>query len=277
MKDFLTINDTFIPQILIEEKDFIVVYKPPRMHSSPINNSRKTSVQETTVHKGSVLDWCSREYPEIADLHGRKPGEGGLLHRLDYETQGIMLLARTLPGMEALLEQQKQGKIIKEYSALTSESETMLPGFPRENPKIPSKDIVSFVTQPVSQMTQPQFRITSAFRAYGSGRKVVRPVLEGKPYITEIIETGTVLSGINFFRLSISKGFRHQIRCHLAWLGMPIINDDLYGGISFGNGLLGLRASSISFIDPASKKELTYSIPSLVYEMAGPAKLSGAC
>jgi 23S rRNA pseudouridine1911/1915/1917 synthase len=62
------------------------------------------------------------------------------------------------------------------------------------------------------------------------------------------------------FKLRIWKGFRHQIRAHLAWFGMPILNDKLYGGVSFGNGLLALRAYSISFTDPSSGEELSYSI-----------------
>ena len=65
------------------------------------------------------------------------------------------------------------------------------------------------------------------------------------------------------FKIKITKGFRHQIRSHLAWIGMPIINDELYGGIHHGKGILALRASSISFNDPASEKKCTYSIPAL--------------
>jgi len=240
------IADLYKPQTLAEEKDFLIVYKPPRMHSA----SQSFSTE-------SLFSWCVRNYPEVGELNGRNKGEGGLLHRLDYETQGLMLLARSNLGMEALLEQQGQGKIVKEYSALALKNGVVLPGFPKEKPGFSPGSAIE---------------ITSAFRPYGPGRKAVRPVLIGGaknkkpqvPYITEIVESKlTAAEGLGnclSLRLRISKGFRHQIRCHLAWLGMPILNDVLYGGTAFGNGYLALRACSLAFADPATGDERSYSI-----------------
>ena len=242
------------PQVLAEEKDFLIVYKPPRMHSTPQAFSAE-----------SLYTWCLQRFPEVGELIGRNKGEGGMLHRLDYETHGIMVLARSKIGMEALLEQQEQGKILKEYSALTGESGIVLPGFPKEKPELQPGDAIS---------------ITSAFRPYGKGRKAVRPVLTGdtkknmtdKFYITEILESklisafGSMPAGLGncmSLRLKISKGFRHQIRCHLAWLGMPILNDALYGGSAFGNGCLALRACSLAFADPVTGEGRRYEISGL--------------
>jgi len=243
-----------MPQVLEEEKDFLIVYKPPRMHSAPQASSAE-----------SLFTWCVRIFPEVGELSGRNKGEGGLLHRLDYETHGLMLLARSKLGMEALLEQQAQGKILKEYSALTVESGIAMPGFPKEKPELQPGNAVE---------------ITSAFRPYGPGRKAVRPVLFGdaknnrprKLYITEVLESkltstfGSMAGGFGnclSLRLRISRGFRHQIRCHLAWLGMPILNDALYGGIGFGNAWLALRACSLAFADPSTGEKRGYSIPAL--------------
>jgi len=243
------VTDFYKPQVLAEEKDFLIVYKPPRMHSAPQVSSTE-----------SLYTWCVENFPEVGELKGRNKGEGGLLHRLDYETHGLMLLARSKLGMEALLEQQEQGKIIKEYSALTGESGIALHGFPKEKPELQPGDAV---------------KITSTFRAYGEGRKAVRPVLTGdvkknmteKLYITEVIESKLMstagLGNCLSLRLRISKGFRHQIRCHLAWLGVPILNDALYGGVAFGNGFLALRACSLAFADPATEEERCYAIQGL--------------
>jgi len=246
----LSIVDFITPQLLAIENDFLLVYKPPRMHSAP---QARSSGGET------ILDWCVVKFPEVALLPGRKAGEGGLLHRLDYETQGLMLIARSRPGMESLLGQQKAGKILKEYSAMTAKSEITLPGFPKETP-----------VWPHGGNNGVPLKIESAFRPYGPGRKAVRPVLPGSdeaPYSTEILESSPVsgadLSQCFSLKLRIRKGFRHQIRCHLAWLGLPILNDGLYDGLSFGNGLLALRAVSIAFNDPSSGEERSYSIPSL--------------
>ncbi|MDR0496116.1 MAG: hypothetical protein LBH42_00720, partial [Treponema sp.] len=79
----LSVNDFLQPKTLAAEKDFLIIYKPPRMHSSPLKESSGEN----------ILEWAAGEFPEIKDLSGRK--DGGLLHRLDYETHGIMLIARS--------------------------------------------------------------------------------------------------------------------------------------------------------------------------------------
>ena len=269
-ENFLIVHDFSLPQILVSEKDFLIVFKPPRMHSAPQAGS----------HGETLFGWCYTQFPGIAALPGRRAGEGGLLHRLDYETQGLMLIARNKPGMDALLEQQRNGKIIKEYSAISVESKVSLSGFPNERPELPQGFLEG------KRTTGESFRIKSAFRPYGQGRIVVRPVifdpaggesrtekkrrkeiaLDGekqKPYVTEIFEGRSPGSGFVSMRIRIFKGFRHQIRSHLAWLGLPIVNDSLYGGSSFGDGLLALRACSLSFCDPSTERERRYSIQPL--------------
>lgn len=269
----LLVKDIIAPQILAVEKDFLLVYKPPRMHSAPEAHPAGETAGKTLV------DWCFARFPETACLPGRKPGEGGLLHRLDYQTQGLLLVARTRQGMERLLEQQMKGDILKEYSALTAESKTGLPGFPSEKPKLPRPvlDAKAGGNDPYSSKAEaPPSAITSGFRPFGSGRKAVRPVMIGPetntgetrraPCVTEIIETRPVFDAgfpCAAFRIRIRKGFRHQIRSHLSWLGWPILNDSLYGGLAAGKGVLGLRAASLFFTDPSSGEERAYSIPPL--------------
>jgi len=249
----MKIIDILEPEILVREKDFLIVYKPPRMHSAPLANSRGKN----------IMDWCAQKNPEVMDLPGRKPGEGGLLHRLDYETCGLLLIARTMFGMESLLAQQNEGKIIKEYSAVTAESEIKLSGFPAKKPEL----AIDFYRDKIDAI-KPVI-VESAFRPYGPGRKAVRPVLydtenrtisASEFYKTEILESQVLSSGYVSFRLRILRGFRHQIRCHLAWLGVPIINDSLYGGISSGDGFLALKACSLFFSDPLSGEKVSFSI-----------------
>ncbi|MCL2008442.1 MAG: RNA pseudouridine synthase [Treponema sp.] len=235
------IIDFSAPQIITAEKDFLVVYKPPGMHSAPLAKSPGEN----------LVSWCAEKHPEIALLPGRKAGEGGLIHRLDFHTQGLLLFARTQAGMESLLLQQREGKIVKEYSALTERCELSLSGFPEKEPAV----------GPLAPR-----RIASDFRAYGPGRKAVRPV-EGDEYVTEITESRD-LEGVTAFKVLIREGFRHQIRCHLAWCGFPILNDGLYGGSSFGSGILGLRACGIELCVPLSssllkKEKVKFSIPEL--------------
>ena len=106
--------------------------------------------------------------------------------------------------------------------------------------------------------------ILSLLRTKGKTIKVKELALDReKPYRTEIFGSRSLSSGCEQFNLRIKRGFRHQIRAHLAWLGRPILNDSLYEGISYGKGLLALRAVSLSFNDPSSERELCCSIPPL--------------
>jgi 23S rRNA pseudouridine1911/1915/1917 synthase len=98
----------------------------------------------------------------------------------------------------------------------------------------------------------------------------VRPVLEGGrgrpgPYVTELTELNP-LGEYRSFRIRIGRGFRHQIRCHLAWIGCPILNDDLYGGgkaAAEAGSILALRAEALSFSDPLSGERKRYAITAL--------------
>jgi 23S rRNA pseudouridine1911/1915/1917 synthase len=204
------------------------------MHSVPL---KKTFSAEKTL-----LDWCAERFPEVRSVRGTLPWEGGMLHRLDYETQGLALFAKTQRAFDALTAQQETGRFVKEYAAAGAPAER-LAGFPPDPPP-------------------PEARvIESGFRAFGPGRQAVRPVLgSGRSYITEIRFFKAETLG-RFFRLRLFRGFRHQIRCHLAWLGFPILNDSLYGGRRDGSDILALQAEAIAFFDPSSGAPCRYRIP----------------
>ena len=263
-KDQLLVDDINLPQVLAAERDFIIVYKPPRMHSLPLPKP------DATIHQETLLDFCIKSFPELSSLPGRRKGEGGLIHRLDYETQGLLLLGRSKKGIKSLLAQQEERQIHKYYSAITGTPPEgpgkLLPGFPPEKPDV--TDVYS------------RAFISSAFRPYGEGRKAVRPLLDtnrkrktgyaldrGAMYSTEILKSRKLAPGFALLELRLLKGFRHQIRSHLAWLDQPILNDSLYGGPAWGKGLLALRAFSLSFSDPTSGAALSYSIPCLELDM----------
>jgi len=245
-----------LPVIRHETEDFAIVFKPPRMHTAPIGQDGKEGGGET------LLDWYAKIFPPIMELSGRKENEGGLLHRLDFETQGLVLFAKNQQTLENLLIQQKQGKFIKEYSAICRKS-------------APQPGAVEFSLDQQGGNAAPPLVIESYFRPYGPGRKQVRPVtkekLKGKEtakdgdayYKTEVIgiERKQIDSQeeIFHFTLRLKRGFRHQIRCHLAWIGFPVLNDPLYGREDDG-GFLALRATGLFFDDPKSGKTFQFRI-----------------
>jgi 23S rRNA pseudouridine1911/1915/1917 synthase len=225
------------PYILEETGDFAVVYKPPKMHSAPQGGNSENTLAGWYSVKGGA---------------GGSLADAGLLHRLDFDTHGLVLFAKNVKSFEFFKEQQDKGEFIKEYSALCLKTQpgNNLPGFP---PPPAGEPLV----------------ISSYFRPFGPGRKEVRPVFEdgkkqreiakdnGGFYRTEIINMNQN-GDSHLFTVRIKRGFRHQIRCHLCWIGYPILGDLIY--LQTGtNENLALRAHALFFTDPSGEKR-EYSI-----------------
>jgi 23S rRNA pseudouridine1911/1915/1917 synthase len=221
------------PRIIAEEASFLVVYKPHNMHTAPLGAD----------DEGTLLAFCAAAFPETARVHGKKKIEGGLLHRLDYATAGLVLVARSDAAWETLSAAQDAGQFSKEYAAncRIKDRTTRLSGDAPFDGALPQV-------------------IESGFRPYGPGRKAVRPVPGGEPcyrtHILDIHEDGEARR----FRLRLTRGFRHQIRAHLAWIGFPIMNDNLYGGAEDG-GPLALAADTLTFPDPESGLSVRFTLP----------------
>jgi 23S rRNA pseudouridine1911/1915/1917 synthase len=215
------------------------------MHSAPLKQS-----EGETLH-----EWYASHSPSFFDL----------MHRLDYETHGLVLFAKTQKSYKYFKELQDNGGFVKEYSAVCSrffDNSVSVPGFP---PPPELSDLTPSVEKPLV--------IESYFRPYGPGRKQVRPILDaenkhheiakdkGAMYRTEIISIKE-----NVIIVRLKRGFRHQIRCHLFWAGFPILNDPLYccdvnAGDDFPDGQnLALRAHALYFTDPSTGGRREYKI-----------------
>ncbi|MDR2434138.1 MAG: RNA pseudouridine synthase [Treponema sp.] len=259
-------------RIIDETDDFAVLWKPPRMHCAPLKPGEG----------GTLLDWYAGVFPAVLALRGRKDGEGGLVHRLDFETRGLTLVAKNQQALEFLLARQDEGVFVKEYGALCLKAGAPLPGFP------PPQALPGFS----SSSPFPPLIIESFFRPFGPGRKQVRPVSgEGRKfrkiaknrggfYTTEISaaspihpddsaprRSGTGAIPLYRFTVKIIRGFRHQIRCHLSWIGYPILNDPLYGAPETtpeaARGFLALRSQGLFFPDPRTGEDREYRLSSL--------------
>ncbi|MDR0451069.1 MAG: RNA pseudouridine synthase [Treponema sp.] len=241
------------PAVVAETGDFAVIYKPPFMHSAPLGPSGAAT----------LLGWYARIYPPVLELKGMKPAEGGLIHRLDYETEGLVLVGKNQAALDTLLLEQRQGLMVKEYSALT-EGKTAgspAPGFP---------------PPPFGELPGDSFFIRSFFRPWGPGRKAVRPAEcsrlpgrreaagdQGRPYTTEVL-AWEQREGEARFDLRLRRGFRHQIRCHLSWIGFPLRRDTLYGAPerpAESGRPFALRSRLLRFSDPQTGTEREYSLP----------------
>jgi 23S rRNA pseudouridine1911/1915/1917 synthase len=193
------------PPLLVvrfEDKSMVVIDKPAGLHTAPLRAG------ETDTLLAGVID----AYPEVAALPGLKSIEPGLVHRLDCDTSGLIVVARTTEAFTALRASFAQEAVIKRYHACCACADpAALPA-----------------------------RIASRFAPYGRGRAMVRVVpLEERTrrlarnatretYVTEARWVAGA-SGSALLEASITRGFRHQVRAHLSFLGFPIYGDALYG------------------------------------------------
>ncbi|MCL2174734.1 MAG: RNA pseudouridine synthase [Treponema sp.] len=219
------------PYILEETENYAVVFKPPKMHSEGLPKINK----DTTLN-----DWFISQsgYNKMIRI----------MHRLDYETQGLVLFAKNESSYLFFKSAQDNGEFIKEYSARVIKNDL--------NRDIP-------------------FIIESYFRPYGHGRKLVRPVIEDGKKHKEIAKdkggfyrTEVINSENNILTMRIKRGFRHQIRCHLWWIGYPIINDPLYSANEeqpAPDSILALRSHALYFPDPIGGNMLEYRINKIDY------------
>lgn len=234
------------------EKPFLVIYKPQGIPSAPLLQDDKISALSQAV---SI-------FPEIKNVSGRKQIEYGLLHRIDTQTEGLLLIATSQFFYDDLILQQESGKFIKTYLAecvsTPENNKTEKTGFPPiDNKKHEELEHGKTI------------RVSSYFRNYGEGLKSVRPVTENsgkaalrkigkqKEYTTEIklIEKNEISYK---FECRISSGHRHQVRCHLAWLDFPIIGDKIYNFSELNSEKtekMRFKAVGLQFTNPITLKK----------------------
>jgi 23S rRNA pseudouridine1911/1915/1917 synthase len=193
--------------------------------------------------------------------------EGGLLHRLDRETSGLVLAARDQAAFDALMELSESGGILKRYSAVCRPSFSPAPG--RRELLAPLGWTIHAWAEILHALdsgpTWPTMTIRSAFRAYGPGRRLVAAVTEsaaGSVYETRLSAIEPVPAAESAFaaRVELRRGFRHQVRCHLASVGLPLIGDPLYGPPGAAGRLL-LHAESLEFSDPLTGEARSFRLP----------------
>ena len=217
------------------EKPFLIIYKPKGLPSAPL----------TAENSENAFSQAAFLYPELLKVKGKKDIEGGLLHRLDTATDGLIVIAASQECYDFLMTEQREGRFIKTYTAecdIIKENAKILEGFPAEMPVLPE--------------------VTSYFRPYGQGRKEVRPVTEksGKAALSKLGTKKLYTTKIQIIKLSdtnakaecqICEGYRHQVRCHLAWAGYPVKGDQLYNSDKKNaENILKFSATKISFEYP---------------------------
>ena len=244
-------------QIIFENEDFAILNKPRGMPTAPLKEGDYSLLTE-------FLKIRSIEEKVI----GKKEIERGLLHRLDTPTTGLVLIAKRQEIFNFFSFMQEQNKIEKEYLANCDIVKT-------KNSKYDATINTNSET----------FEIKSAFLPAGKHRRKVKMAFDEslKMYTTKVILTAPLKNILKKegekikVNCVLTQGYRHQVRCHLGSIGLPIINDALYNKkyieenkekiedeIHKQSYKLGLYATKLTFPSPYSPNEkLSFSLPLL--------------
>ena len=179
-------------KIIYEDRDLIVTDKPAGVVVFPEGQTTENTLIEALVEK----------YPELKTV-GEAP-RYGIVHRLDKDTSGVLLVAKTAEGLIFLQKQFKNREVEKKYVCLTE--------------GVMENDSGTIETLIARAKGDP--RKQRAYSAINAPKSAREAITEYK--VLEKFKDYTLLE------VEIKTGRRHQIRCHFSYLKHPIAGDKLY-------------------------------------------------
>ncbi|MCR4334445.1 MAG: RluA family pseudouridine synthase [Patescibacteria group bacterium] len=214
--------------ILYEDNDYVAINKP----SGLVVHADGRSDNYT------LTDWILEKYPEIKDVgepivttDGKIINRPGIVHRIDRETSGVLIIAKNKKAHQYLKEQFQNREVQKKYNAFVYGE---------------LKDEDGIISRPIGR-SKNDFRLWSAQRG---ARGLMR---EAETYYT-VLNKG---DGFSYIEVLPKTGRTHQIRVHFKAIHYPVVCDRLYApkrpcGLGFSR--LALHASKISFTNIEGKK-----------------------
>lgn len=170
--------------IIYQDETLVVINKPSGLVVHPAAGNRDGTLQNGLLHFDPKLVQVPR---------------AGIVHRLDKETSGLLVIARTLPAHKSLVEQLQARTIKREYRAIAQG--VMISG--------------GRVDEPIGR--HPTNRIRMAV------------VASGKPAVTHY-RVKERFCAHSYLQVNLETGRTHQIRVHMAHIRHPLLGDPLYGG-----------------------------------------------
>ena len=215
------------PKIIFENQEFLVLDKPAGWVVTFVESAKNSPILET---------WLKENFDyEIAKT---KEFRSGIVHRLDKETSGCMVVAKTRESFKDLQKQFKERSVEKTYLALVHGEV-----FPKEGE----------IDAPLGRLPwrKDRFGVLAGGRPSKTKYKVLDFYKKGEDEHT-LVEAYP------------KTGRTHQIRIHFKYLGFPIVSDEFYAGRKTARDdrkwcpRLFLHASKISFLDSKNDKRVDF-------------------
>lgn len=206
--------------ILYEDKDIMVINKPSGLVVHPGNGNTSNTLANGLLYYTNSL----------SDLNGET--RPGIVHRLDKDTSGVMLVAKTNQAHQILSDCFSRHEIKREYVALLNGV------FPHAQAKIDA---------PIGRDEHER-------------KKMAVTSKHSKPAITYLkvlqrYEKNTLVS------LNLETGRTHQIRVHMHYIGYPVFNDPVYGHQILKEYGQFLHSKNIDFVHPITQEKMHFEVP----------------
>ena len=202
-------------QVVYEDAHLIVIDKPAGLVVHPAAGH----------WSGTLLNGLLAHHKAAATLP-----RAGIVHRLDKDTTGLMVVAKTLPAMTALVRSIAAREVGRHYLALA-----------------------------VGEVPWAEARIESPIGRDPAARLRMAIVASGKPARTDVVRLA-VCDGVTALSCKLHSGRTHQIRVHLAHRGFPLVGDVLYGGKALrGMQRQALHATELALAHPVDGRWLRFN------------------
>jgi len=218
-------------KILYEDANILAIDKPSGISVHPDGRPGDRAKEKT------VTDWVLKNYPKMKNV-GEPMGDvvrPGIVHRLDKDTSGVLVLAKNQKSHEFLKAQFANREVKKIYHAIVS-------GY--------MKDDRGVITKPIGRSPSDFRRRLAGRGARGELREAVTEYKVLKRFEVSLHKSHEATHRFSYLEIKPKTGRTHQIRVHMKYLNHPVVCDNLYNpGKPCPKGIdrLALHALSIEF------------------------------